>query len=80
MVRWQRTKLESLLAPAVPSRVAEDDLLVWADRFRVLQGWEVRATYGDYLRRERPALGPGVGRPRWIQERVSLSLPSVRFH
>ena len=54
-------RLAALLCPPSTIRLAEDDLLTWADRFRMLQGWEVQETYGDYLRRERPALGPGIG-------------------
>lgn len=54
-------QLAASLGPATPSTLANEDLLAWADRFRVLQGWEVQQTYGDYLKRERPPLGPGIG-------------------
>lgn len=54
-------RLAALLGPSIPISLAGDDLLAWADRFRVLQGWEVQQTYGEYLRHERPPLGPGIG-------------------
>ena len=53
--------LADLLGQATPCALADGDLLGWADRFRVLQGWEVQVIYGEYLKREQPALGPGIG-------------------
>jgi len=40
--------------------VAIEGLSQWAQTFRVLQGAEIWAGYGDWVTRVKPALGPGV--------------------
>lgn len=70
-----RALLAALGTRETPVTLAADDLLAWADRFRVLQGWEVQETYGAYLRSEQPALGPGIAeRFEWA---MALREPDV---
>jgi amidase len=40
--------------------IAREGLERWADTFRVIQGREIWALYGDFIERVRPQLGPGI--------------------
>ncbi|MFL5041337.1 MAG: amidase [Xanthobacteraceae bacterium] len=52
------------MAPALPrSRavaVAPDGFDRWREAFRIIQARETWATYGDFITRHRPKLGPGI--------------------
>src|SRR5262249_30391455 len=58
-------------AAALPSTtnrtVAPDGFDGWREAFRVIQAREVWETYGDFVRRAKPRLGPGV------KERIEFS-------
>jgi amidase len=42
------------------ARAAQEGLDVWREAMRVVQAHEFWATYGDFVRREQPSLGPGI--------------------
>lgn len=48
-----------LPAPS-PATVAPDGFDDWRECFRVIQGYEIWQTYGDWIEAEKPALGPGI--------------------
>ncbi len=52
--------LESLPAPDRGAIAREAGLDGWRGAFRVVQAYEVWQTYGEFVTRVRPALGPGV--------------------
>lgn len=55
-------ELASLVAP--PERVmlnADSDLESWCEVFRIVQAFEVWASFGDWIRQHRPRFGPGIG-------------------
>jgi amidase len=58
-----RTALDEM-AEALPKtrsgRVANDNLDRWRESFRVIQAGEVWRNYGEFVRRHRPRLGPGI--------------------
>jgi amidase len=58
-----RTALDDM-AEALPKtrsgRVADDSLDRWRESFRVIQAGEVWRNYGEFVRRHRPRLGPGI--------------------
>ncbi len=49
-----------VLPPASESAIAPDGFDIWREAFRVVQGREVWAAYGDFVTRENPRLGPGI--------------------
>src|SRR5262245_33844978 len=53
-------KVAALLDRAEPVTVGDEPLARWMDYFRVLQGAEAWACHGEWITREKPALGPGV--------------------
>src|SRR4029450_12202131 len=53
-------KLAALIRLPEPVIVAEEPLTRWMDHFRVLQAAEAWACHGEWITREKPALGPGV--------------------
>lgn len=55
-----RRAVAGLALPVEDVPVAEGDLDVWRDAFRVLQGAEAWATHGDWIRERRPPMGPGI--------------------
>jgi amidase len=42
------------------ARIAPQGLDPWRECFRVIQGWEIWSSYGEFITRERPRLGPGI--------------------
>jgi amidase len=52
--------VSSLIGKPATVTVAIEGLSQWAQTFRVLQGAEIWAGYGDWVTRVKPALGPGV--------------------
>jgi amidase len=64
------TTLESMtddLPPVVHARIAPEGFDPWREAFRTIQGYEVWQTFGDFVTRNRPKLGPG------IRERMEFS-------
>jgi amidase len=53
-------KLAALVRMPEPVIVADEPLSRWMDYFRVLQAAEAWACHGEWIAREKPALGPGV--------------------
>jgi amidase len=48
------------LPQAVDWTIAPDGFDVWREAFRVVQGRETWASFGDFITRAKPALGPGI--------------------
>ncbi|MEL7171381.1 MAG: amidase [Pseudomonadota bacterium] len=73
-------RLEALLGPAVPIRLAPEGLDAWRDCFRVCQCAEGWAVHGAWIEAERPALAPniasrfayaaGIGEAAWAAARA----------
>ena len=58
-----RTALEFMiddLPPMVHARIAPDGFDPWREAFRVIQGYEVWQSFGDFVTRHRPEIGPGI--------------------
>jgi amidase len=53
-------KVAALVGMPQPVTVGDEPLMRWMDYFRFLQGAEAWACHGDWITREKPALGPGV--------------------
>jgi amidase len=53
-------KVAALVGSPEPVTVANEPLTRWMDYFRFLQGAEAWACHGEWIMREKPALGPGV--------------------
>jgi amidase len=53
-------KVAALVGTAEPVMVGDEPLTRWMDYFRFLQGAEAWACHGEWITREKPALGPGV--------------------
>jgi amidase len=53
-------RVQALHGKARPAKVAEEGLPQWFQAFRVLQGAEVWAQHGEWVKRVQPRLGPGV--------------------
>jgi amidase len=53
-------KIATLIGMPEPVTVGDEPLTRWMDYFRCLQGGEAWACHGDWIMREKPALGPGV--------------------
>jgi len=53
-------KVAALLGMPEPVTVGDEPLTRWIDYFRFLQGAEAWACHGEWITREKPALGPGV--------------------
>jgi amidase len=53
-------KVATLVGMAEPVTVGDEPLARWMDYFRFLQGAEAWACHGEWIAREKPALGPGV--------------------
>lgn len=65
-----RTALEFMigdLPPIAHARISPEGFDPWREAFRVIQGYEVWQTFGDFIARYRPAMGPG------ISERIAYS-------
>ena len=58
-----RTALEFMtedLPPVVHARISLEGFDPWREAFRTIQGFEVWRTFGDFVTRQRPEIGPGV--------------------
>ncbi len=55
------------LPPLLHARIAPQGFDPWREAFRVIQGYEVWQTFGDFVTRHQPDLGPG------IRERIEYS-------
>jgi amidase len=53
-------KVAALVGKPEPVTVGDEPLVQWMDYFRFLQGAEIWACHGEWITREKPALGPGV--------------------
>jgi amidase len=53
-------KVATLVGMPEPVTVGDEPLIQWMDYFRFLQGAEAWACHGEWVTREKPALGPGV--------------------
>ncbi len=53
-------KVAALVGKAEPVTLGDEPLTRWMDYFRFLQGAEAWACHGEWITREKPALGPGV--------------------
>jgi amidase len=65
-----RTALEFMIAdlPAVAhARISLEGFDSWREAFRTIQGFEVWRTFGDFVTRRKPTIGPGV------RERIEFS-------
>jgi amidase len=61
-------KVAALVGTPEPVTVGDEPLTRWMDYFRFLQGAEAWACHGDWIAREKPALGPGIKeRFAWAQ-------------
>ncbi len=55
------------LPPVMHARISLEGFDPWREAFRTIQGYEVWETFGDFVTRQRPAIGPGV------RERIEFS-------
>ncbi len=58
-----RTALEFMvedLPPVAHARISLEGFDPWREAFRVIQGYEVWQTFGDFVARYRPTIGPGT--------------------
>jgi amidase len=61
-------KVAALVGTPEPVMVGDEPLGLWMDYFRFLQGAEAWACHGEWIVREKPALGPGIKeRFAWAQ-------------
>ena len=61
-------KVAALVGTPEPVTVGDEPLTLWMDYFRFLQGAEAWACHGEWIVREKPALGPGIKeRFAWAQ-------------
>jgi amidase len=59
-LRSSLDKVAALVGMPEPVTVGDEPLTRWIDYFRFLQGAEAWACHGEWITREKPALGPGV--------------------
>jgi amidase len=65
-----RTALEFMiedLPPVAHARISLQGFDPWREAFRVIQGYEVWQTFGEFVTRQKPLIGPGV------RERIDYS-------
>jgi amidase len=58
-----RSMLEFMLGdlpPVAHARISLEGFDPWREAFRTIQGFEVWQTFGDFVTRQRPTLGPGI--------------------
>jgi len=60
LLRAALADMEAALPSPRPVRVASDGLDRWREAFRIVQARETWATFGDFITRHRPRIGPGV--------------------
>jgi len=46
--------------PFAHARISLEGFDPWREAFRTIQGYEVWQTFGDFVSRQRPEIGPGV--------------------
>jgi amidase len=77
-----RPGLERLVAvvdKAQPVTVAQEGLSQWLDVFRTLQGFEIWAQHGAWVRETKPTLGPGVRqRVEWASTIAAADAAAAR--
>lgn len=56
-----------------PVRVAPDGFDVWREAFRVIQAYETWQTFGDFVIRHKPRLGPGISERLEAASKVSAA-------
>jgi amidase len=72
-------RLVTALGPARHVTVAEEGLARWLDVFRTLQGFEIWAQHGAWVREAKPALGPGVRqRVEWASTIAAADAAAAR--
>jgi amidase len=54
------TRMSAVLPATESVTVAPDDFDRWREAFRIVQAYETWRTYGDFITRQRPPLGPGI--------------------
>jgi len=75
-----RSALEFMLddlPPLAHARISLEGFDPWREAFRVIQGYEVWQTFGDFITRTRPAIGPGVRERIEFSARVSAAEASA---
>jgi len=60
LARAALDRMATVLPAARPLRVAPDGFDPWREAFRIIQARETWATFGDFITRHRPTLGPGI--------------------
>ena len=72
-------RVAALVGTPEPVAVGDEPLTRWMDYFRFLQGAEAWACHGDWIVREKPALGPGIkDRFTWAQTVASEDITRAR--
>ena len=69
-----RTALEFMiedLPPLAHARISLEGFDPWREALRVIQGFEVWDTFGDFITRHRPTMGPGIRERMEFSSRVS---------
>jgi amidase len=61
------------LPPLVHARIAPQGFDPWRETFRTIQGYEVWQTFGDFVTRNQPQLGPGIRERMEFSAKVSQS-------
>jgi amidase len=61
------------LPPLVRARIAPQGFDPWRETFRTIQGYEVWQTFGDFVTRNQPQLGPGIRERMEFSAKVSQS-------
>lgn len=59
------------LPPLLHARIAPQGFDPWREAFRVIQGYEVWQTFGDFITRHQPDLGPGIRERMEYSSKVS---------
>lgn len=59
------------LPPFTHARISLEGFDPWREAFRTIQGYEVWQTFGDFVSRQRPEIGPGVRERMEFSARVS---------
>jgi len=62
---------EKILPERTVAQAAPDGLSTWAEVLRVIQAREVWSVYGEFIRKRRPRLGPGIRERVEFASRVS---------
>ncbi len=59
-LRAALARMGPVLPPARPAQVASQGFDRWREAFRIVQARETWNTYGEFITRQRPDLGPGI--------------------